>query len=106
MICSGTISSTSPFAPFTNVCGGPNRLSLWNNTAITAPPPPIPFTAGVTAGTNVYLGCAAEPASGGRALASASFRDTTGMTNEACSNYCASKGFALFGMITPYPASP
>ena len=105
MICSGTISSASPFAPFTNICGGPNSLSLWNNTAISAPPPPIPFTAGITVGTNVYLGCAAEPVSGSRALASASFRDINGMTNEACSNYCASKGFALFGMITLYPAS-
>ena len=94
--CTGNVSSTSPFAPYTNICGGGNRLSLWNNTAIVAAAAPVTPTAGATAGTNVYLGCAAEPNSGGRALASASLVDTSGMTNELCASYCATKGFMLF----------
>jgi Domain of unknown function (DUF1996)/WSC domain len=111
MVCSGNS---------TQYCGGPNLITLWNNTAAafaptitgsgTAPTTPLPTpaatssvpvntpTAGVTTivdGKALYVGCYSEV--NGRTLSGAAFSNTTGMTNELCASYCMSRNYALFG---------
>ena len=86
MSCAGNASQ---------ICGGPGRLTVFNNTAIT---PIRVVTPGTKVGNFVYLGCASDSYPT-RALSSAAYADKTGMTNEACSIYCAAKGYPLFGMF-------
>lgn len=63
-------------------CGGPNRLTTWSFSNVTATP--------------AYLGCFAE--GNPRTLNGTSYSDASGMTNEACVSFCAAKGYALAGM--------
>ncbi|MCJ1434081.1 hypothetical protein MMC27_003447 [Xylographa pallens] len=77
----------------TQLCGGASALTLFNNTAITPPPPAI--SAGTVVGTSIYLGCASE-ATSGRALNATSYSNAT-VTNAQCASFCASKNYALFG---------
>ena len=91
MPCSGSLASTSPFAKFENTCGGPNRVSLWNNTAV-AVQGVVP-----SVGSYVYAGCYVDNV-GGRALASASYVDPNNMTVENCVAFCSGKGWKLAGV--------
>ncbi|KZF19119.1 WSC-domain-containing protein [Xylona heveae TC161] len=87
------------------ICGGPNRLTVWNvsgsgsgssssssstKASATSSPTSSP------SGGAVSLGCYSE-ATNQRALSGASYVDTTGMTNEACESYCKGKGFTYAG---------
>jgi len=90
MPCAGTLPSTSPFAGYANTCGGPGRLSLWNNTAYQ----PVQTVASV--GKYVSKGCYAEGTKG-RALASASWA-APNMTVEACVGFCSGKGWGYAGV--------
>ncbi|MCJ1478593.1 hypothetical protein MMC13_007274 [Lambiella insularis] len=103
----------------TQLCGGPNLLTIFNNTAIKAiaspsPSPvvssttlktqaassstasPVPTIAvGTVVGTSVYLGCASE-ATSGRALNATGYTNSS-VTNDQCATFCASQNYALFG---------
>lgn len=82
MLCAGNKNET---------CGGSNRMSIFNSTNYQ----PILHVA--TVSTYKWQGCYSEP-SGGRALQSYSFTNTTAMTAELCVNSCAAKGFSYAGM--------
>ncbi|KAM0335804.1 hypothetical protein ACHAQA_000854 [Verticillium albo-atrum] len=73
-------------------CGGPNRLTLYEDPARASTPPREPRQPAF-AGDFVWFGCRTEPA-GARAL-SGQERATDDMTNEACATFC--EGFAMFG---------
>ncbi|KAI0385705.1 WSC domain-containing protein [Hypomontagnella monticulosa] len=84
------------------VCGGPSRISVWNNTLYVA----TRNLATVSTGGYAYLGCYTEGTSG-RALArnvsagststSASTSDGS-MTVEKCASYCSGKGYTYMGV--------
>lgn len=81
-------------------CGSNGFAQIWNDTATTLSLKEMPQV-GVTAldlngARAVYSGCFQEPASG-RAIQSAYFANTTGMSNEACGQFCQAKGFYVFG---------
>ncbi|KAH7276186.1 hypothetical protein B0J15DRAFT_476657 [Fusarium solani] len=87
MICSGNM---------TQYCGGPNLLTVWNDTSYT---PPVQLVIGSTKianGTATYQGCYAE-ATNGRALSSDRTADTVGMTNEMCVAFCQAGGYLYAG---------
>ncbi|EEU38288.1 uncharacterized protein NECHADRAFT_34566, partial [Fusarium vanettenii 77-13-4] len=87
MICSGNM---------TQYCGGPNLLTVWNDTSYT---PPVQLVIGSTKianNTATYQGCYSEP-SGGRALSSDRTSDTVGMTNEMCVAFCQAGGYLYAG---------
>lgn len=78
MPCSGDASQ---------FCGGPNRLTLYENPAAgPEEPAPEPRQPAV-AGNFVFYGCRTEPA-GARAL-SARATAAADMTNEVCAEFCA-----------------
>lgn len=94
MSCSGNSTQT---------CGGPNAISLYNNTLYVKPYNPnsasVPNQPGSSYG---YVGCYSEP-SAARALASTSnfgsFATTsTTLTVEACAALCFSKGYPWMGV--------
>jgi hypothetical protein len=63
------------------LCGGPNRLSLYNQTSYTPPTNP-PLINSYT-----YLGCFSElPTS--RLLSGASYANDSSMTLESCTAFC------------------
>jgi hypothetical protein len=64
------------------LCGGPNRLSLYNQTTYTPPrnPPLI--------NSYTYLGCFSESLTTSRLLSGASFTNSTAMTIESCTAFC------------------
>ncbi|KAI9791429.1 MAG: hypothetical protein M1833_001534 [Piccolia ochrophora] len=74
------------------VCGGPNRMTVYNYTAHVAPAAP-PTVAGY-----VSDGCYAEPGTGGRAVKGYSFSDKAGMSVEVCINACSARGFPVAGV--------
>ncbi|KAL2015668.1 hypothetical protein VTK56DRAFT_5046 [Thermocarpiscus australiensis] len=78
----------------TQVCGGPNRLSLYGTS--TEPPPFTPYPhEPVTA--HQYEGCFTE-AEGVRALSGASAFSASAMTVDGCGDYCLNSGFTWFGL--------
>ena len=81
MTCSGNSSQT---------CGGPSRLSVWNNT-LYKPAEIVP-----SVGNYLSLGCYAE-GTNGRALTGASFTDAANLTVESCVSYCSGKGYRFAG---------
>lgn len=76
------------------VCGGPNRLSLYGTSeeppAVTAyPHDPVTETQ--------YEGCWTE-VSGVRALEGVSAVSASAMTVDGCANYCLNSGYLWFGL--------
>ncbi|KAK3944359.1 putative fungistatic metabolite [Diplogelasinospora grovesii] len=82
----------------TETCGGPNRLSLYGSST-EAPAVTLDPHAAVNA--TEFLGCYTEGV-GVRALSGAQAYSATGMTVEACGNYCLEAGYTIFG--TEYSA--
>ncbi|RSL39253.1 hypothetical protein CEP53_014198 [Fusarium sp. AF-6] len=87
MICSGNM---------TQYCGGPNLLTVWNDTSYTPPVQLVVGSTKIAKGAATYQGCYAEP-SGGRALSSDRTSDTVGMTNEMCVAFCQAGGYLYAG---------
>ncbi|KAM0285986.1 hypothetical protein ACHAQH_001175 [Verticillium albo-atrum] len=73
-------------------CGGPNRLTLYQDPARALTTPDEPRQPAF-AGDFVWFGCRSEPA-GARAL-SGKERAADDMTNESCASFC--DGFVMFG---------
>ena len=73
------------------ICGGPNALSLYNNTGYVSPGP------APRVGKYDSLGCVSDPSNGGRALQGASTTDPQ-MSNEKCVKFCLGKGFHYAGI--------
>lgn len=67
------------------LCGGSDRLSIFNNTAYISP------TSQTNSGNYVLQGCYKE-ADAGRLLSGASYTNTTGMTVESCTSFCQAQG--------------
>ncbi|KAI2619508.1 WSC domain-containing protein [Hypomontagnella submonticulosa] len=85
---------------WTQICGGPWRMSIWNNTLYV----PTHNLAEVSNGGYAYLGCYTEGTSG-RALAKGSSAGSTSastsdasMTVEKCAGYCGGKGYTYMGV--------
>lgn len=99
MICAGNRSE---------MCGGPDRVSVWNSTTYTGPYSLVPHavgvqlkeTVGAKTGVATYKGCAPDNgAKGGtRALSTASYIDKSAMTIDSCIKFCAGKKLKLAGM--------
>lgn len=87
MVCSGNSSE---------LCGGPNRLNVWNSTTYSGPTVAFPATIGASFGTSKYLGCLPDN-NPSRVLAQASFTNSSGMTLTSCMSFCASKNYGLWG---------
>ena len=64
------------------VCGGPNALSLYNNTGYQAPQAKSPI------GPYEAIGCLSDPALAGRGLQGSTTTNYTGMTEEICLDFC------------------
>lgn len=73
------------------ICGGPNALSLYNNTEYVSPGP------APRVGRYISQGCVSDPANGGRALQGASMTDPL-MDNGKCVKFCLGKGFHYAGI--------
>ena len=73
------------------VCGGPSVLSMYNNTAYSAP------MQRPRVGRYIAQGCVADPNQGGRAIQGASISNAN-MTNERCVKFCLGKGFHYVGI--------
>ena len=88
MICSGNSSE---------YCGGPNLLTVWNNSAWFNPQPTIGQSK-ILNGSAVYAGCYSE-ATGIRALSKAttSGSNSSIMSNELCGQFCMELGYSMFG---------
>ena len=84
MACAGTLPPGSPFASYANICGGPNRISLWNNTLYKAVQTPASI------GAYINQGCYSE-GNNGRALANATW-SSSNMTIENCVGFCKEQG--------------
>ncbi len=87
----------------TQTCGGPNAISLYNNTLYVKPTNPNPVNVPNQSGSQYgYVGCYSEP-SGARALGStaqfgSSAPTITSLTVELCAAYCFAKGYAWMGV--------
>ncbi|RGP81502.1 fungistatic metabolite [Fusarium longipes] len=93
--CSSTRKMTCA-GNMTQYCGGPDLLTIWNDTSYT---PPVELVVGQTEiakGMATYHGCWAEGSSG-RALSSDRTADSVGMTNEKCVAFCQAGGWAYAG---------
>jgi hypothetical protein len=90
-LCGGSLGNASA-----EYCGGANFISIYNNTMSTATIA-APGAGATPAAAGIYLGCATEGNSNGRALTGASIKNQPNMTLEYCRSYCTSKGFALAG---------
>ena len=90
---------------FGQICGGPNALSVFNNTALILPTSSTVIVSSTTTTSGAptsttrpnikYLGCANEGATG-RALSKDTYTSNS-MTPESCQDYCTSKGWQLSG---------
>lgn len=78
------------------ICGGPNRLSLYGVPAEAPAFTPYPHEGGELTATQ-YQGCWTEGV-GVRALAGASAVSSTAMTVDGCASYCLNSGFLWFGL--------
>ncbi|KAH8899451.1 WSC-domain-containing protein [Thozetella sp. PMI_491] len=86
--------STACAGNSTELCGAGSRLSVYNNTVYTAPPPDPSHVP--QAGNYSWMGCYSE-ATQGRALSSYAYSSDT-MTVEVCAAFCASKGTQMMGI--------
>ncbi|EXJ87032.1 hypothetical protein A1O3_03989 [Capronia epimyces CBS 606.96] len=75
----------------TQVCGGRSRLSVYNNTALSAP------AAKQTIGQFAYQGCYTDPSAAQRALQGYS-TSSSSMTQDLCVQTCSAKGYTLAGV--------
>lgn len=75
----------------TELCGGNNRLSVYNLTTY------VPPTTVKQVGTYLSQGCYNEAANG-RVLSGASYTNATAMTVESCVNFCNAKGSDYAGI--------
>lgn len=75
----------------TELCGGSNRLSVYNLTTY------VPPTTVKQVGTFLSQGCYNEAANG-RLLSGASYTNSTDMSVESCVNFCAAKGSDFAGL--------
>jgi hypothetical protein len=75
----------------TEICGGPSRLSVYNDTTFI--PPSIPSSVG----TYNYTGCFTELVNA-RAISTYEVTSSTSMTVEFCVDACQAKGYALAGI--------
>lgn len=73
------------------ICGGPNALSMYNNTAYVSPGP------AKRVGKYDSIGCVSDPNNGGRALQGASMQDPQ-MDNGKCVKFCLRNGFHYAGI--------
>lgn len=73
------------------ICGGPNALSMFQNTKYME----ASNKATVMSGTWSYQGCYTD--SSNRALGAYSFANSTGMSIEMCATACAQKGYSWMG---------
>ena len=100
--CGNTVAATSSQAPLsdcsfncpgdsTEKCGAGDRMNLYRRAGA----PFVPPSNKATIGGYKYSSCRTEASNGVRALSSASYVNSTGMTNEYCSQRCA--GFNYFG---------
>ncbi|KAJ4244397.1 hypothetical protein NW762_014525 [Fusarium torreyae] len=80
----------------TQYCGGPDYLTVWNDTSYTPPVELIVGQTQIAQGVATYYGCWAE-GSTGRALASDRTADVVGMTNEKCVAFCQAGGYSYAG---------
>lgn len=73
------------------ICGGGNRLNVFNNTAFSPP--------GLVKVVGEYelQGCYSEPV-GGRALLGYSFANSTAMRPQFCVDACSSRGYSIAGV--------
>ncbi|KXX73991.1 putative fungistatic metabolite [Madurella mycetomatis] len=76
------------------VCGGPNRLSLYGTSA--EPPAVTPYPHDPVTETQ-YEGCWTE-VPGVRALEGVSAVSASDMTIDGCANYCLNSGYLWFGL--------
>ncbi|KAG7127574.1 WSC domain-containing protein like [Verticillium longisporum] len=101
--CGNSLHASSSVAPLDDCampcagdplthCGGPNRLTLYEDPARASTPPREPRRPAF-AGDFVWFGCRTEP-TGARAL-SGKERAADDMANESCAAFC--EGFAMFG---------
>jgi len=94
MACSGNSAQT---------CGGPNAISMYNNTLYVKPYNPNPANVPNQPGSSyAYVGCYSEPG-GARALGSTSnfgsYATTSNtLTVEACAALCFAKGYNWMGV--------
>ncbi len=79
----------------TDICGGPNRLSLYGSSP--TPPTYTPYPPPAVVTTQVDQGCWTE-ISPVRALSGASAFSSTLMTVTDCGNYCLNEGYLWFGV--------
>ncbi|ERF72227.1 hypothetical protein EPUS_02114 [Endocarpon pusillum Z07020] len=75
----------------TQTCGGPNRLDVYEYPGYVKPSHPRKV------GLYDFLGCYAEPATGGRALSGYSFVNATDMSAEFCVSGCAARNYTYAG---------
>ncbi|KAM0339913.1 hypothetical protein ACHAPU_010745 [Fusarium lateritium] len=87
MACAGNL---------TQYCGGPNFLTIWNDTSFVQPEELIVNQTNISKGMATYYGCWNE-GKNARALTSDSKSDTTGMTNENCVAFCQAGGYLYAG---------
>lgn len=73
------------------ICGGPNALSLFNNTGYVSPAP------AARVGKYDSIGCVSDPNNGGRALQGASMTDDN-IDNGKCVKFCLGKGLRYAGI--------
>jgi len=85
----------SAFAPYANTCGGANRLTVWNNTAIR----PAGNVARVAGTAYTYQGCYTDLVSRNRrVLTRSSYAGRSGLTAEKCVAFCRSQGQSWAGL--------
>lgn len=81
----------------TEICGGPNAISIYNNTQLVPTVTVTPGAGPTPKAAGTYLGCATDPNTSGRSLTGASYTDSKNMTLESCRAFCDAKGFMLSG---------
>ncbi|KAJ3526946.1 hypothetical protein NM208_g10945 [Fusarium decemcellulare] len=87
MVCRGNM---------TQYCGGPDSLTIWNDTSYTPPTALVVGQTKISNGIATYYGCYSEGANG-RALSADSTADTVRMTNEMCVAFCQAGGYTFAG---------
>lgn len=75
----------------TQTCGGSKRLDVYEYSGYVKPSHPMKI------GLYEFLGCYAEPTTGGRALSGYSFVNATEMSAEFCVSGCAARNYAYAG---------
>jgi len=95
--CINITNGPNPATPADMICPANAVVPSVNPTpASTGPTTTFLPSVGTTYNNWKYLGCSNDITSD-RALNGASYTDTTGMTNQACQAFCASKNFPLAG---------